>query len=351
MDSAYTNCEEDISYLKQELQQQRGMLWLFGEMMKAAISVSSFKELMATLSDMLMGVMGVTTCYLWIKAGETQLDDYTVFYRSIEFNNEFTEKKHSSLPKILRELNETKAFNDSEIQNPLISGINRPASRLAVPMFDFGEHRRFGMLVVEHEEADFFTNNTIAFFETFSIYIASNAQNSKMLQRISEQSVKDPLTGIYNRRFLSTALENMSRVYKNITIAVVDTDNFKHVNDEQGHLVGDIVLKGIAQLASGLAKECEGEVIRYGGDEFVLLIPKRLEEALVVLEDFRQGTNYLKVAYGLATDISVTLGVCAYPELLDHCGEALIRAADNALLRGKVKGKNRIVLAEMEDMA
>ena len=61
------NQEESVEYLQIELQQQRGMLWLLGEIMKAAMNITSFKQLMSVLTDMLMGVMGVTTCYLWLK--------------------------------------------------------------------------------------------------------------------------------------------------------------------------------------------------------------------------------------------------------------------------------------------
>lgn len=343
--------QEEIDYLNLELQQQRGMLWLLGEIMKVAVDISSFKELMCVLTDMLMGVMGVTTCYLWIKIEDTDIDNYTVFYRSIEMGNEFKEKMHSSLPYCLSNLEESVAFSKEKIVNSIMKGISVPCSRLAVPMFDFGNNVPIGVLVVEHEEEHFFSNNTIAFFNTLSIYIASKAIYSNRMTQISEQSIKDPLTGAYNRRYLNTAIEMMKNEYDCVTVAIIDTDNFKTINDELGHVEGDVVLKGIAHLAQGLVKECKGQVVRYGGDEFVILLPLAKEEALQVLESFRIGVSYLKVAYSLDTNVSVTLGVCAYPEMLNDCGEALIHAADNALLRGKVKGKNRIVLVEKEDMA
>lgn len=346
-----TDEKDELSYLRLELQQQRGMLWLLGEMMKAADSISSFKEIMATLTDMLMGVMGVTTCYLWVKIEDVEVDEYTIFYRSTEFDNAFCELKHSVLPIGLRSLKETIAFSKEKINYPLINGMALPSSRLAVPMFDFEDGKRFGILVVEHEEEQFFSDNTITFFETLSIYIASKALNAKKISYIAEQSIKDPLTGAYNRRYLKTAMDELCQKYDYLTVAIVDTDNFKGINDELGHIEGDIVLKAIARLALGLVEEVNGQVVRYGGDEFVILIPKEQDEALDILEEFRIGVSYLRIAYNLKANVSVTLGVCAYPEMLEECGEALIRAADNALLRGKVKGKNRIVLAESEDMA
>lgn len=346
------NVEQDeINHLKLELQQQRGMIWLLGEIMKVANTISSFKELMSTVSDMLMGVMGVTSCYLWIRTSDTALDDYTVFYRSNQLNNEFKEKKHSSVPISLRNLNQSLAFSKENIDNTLISGIELPSSRLAVPMFDLANNERFGILVVEHEKEQFFTSNTITFFETLSIFIGSKALDEKNFALVAEQSIKDPLTGTYNRRYLSVALDEMKKKYDKVTVAIVDTDNFKMINDELGHIEGDVVLKGIAQLALGIAQECNGEVVRYGGDEFVILVPEGKEVAIDILESFRSGVGYLKIAYNMSTNVSVTLGACSYPEMINECGEKLIKAADNALLRGKVKGKNRIVLAEVQDMA
>lgn len=349
MDEGLRVSEKDISYLQVELQQQRGMLWLLGEIMKAAINISEFKELMAVLTDMLMGVMGVTTCYLWMQKENTKLEDYRVFFRSIELKNEFKELKQSTLPKVLKELTSSYVFEKREIKDSLLEEIAVPCSRLAVPLRDFKDDSIFGILALEHEEEHFFTENTTAFFEILSIFIASNAQNSKLLQSVSEDSITDPLTETYNRRYLSEALKSFEANYNHVTVAVIDIDNFKSINDEHGHMEGDIVLKGVAQLAKGIVKEWEGKVIRYGGDEFIIFIPIPLVEAIHILEEFRKSVHYLKITYDLVADISVTLGVCSYPQITEDYSQ-IIRAADNALIRGKVRGKNRVVLASNEDI-
>lgn len=342
-------CCDEVSDLTRQLEQQRGMLWVLGEIMKAAVNITSFKQLMNKLTDMLMGVTGVTSCYLWIQMEHSEIQDYTVFYRSVELKDEFKTLRSGILPKVIKDLRESKLYKQEEIRSSLISTINKPGSRLAVPLKDFSDGSFFGALVLEHQKEDFFTNNTIAFFETLSIFIASNAQNSRLLQRVTEKSIKDPLTEIYNRRHLCEAMKSYQSKSEAVSVAIIDTDNFKIINDKMGHIEGDAVLKAIAQLAKGMAQDCDGEVIRYGGDEFVIIIPKGLVESVHILDEFRQSVQYLKVAYDLNTDVTVTLGVCSYPEITDRYDQ-LIMAADRALLRGKGKGKNRVVLASDEDI-
>lgn len=346
MDKGKERCDE-VSNLTYQLEQQRAMLWVLGEIMKVAVNITSFKQLMDKLTDMLMGVTGVTSCYLWIGMENSGIKDYTVFYRSVELKDEFKTLRSGILPKIIKDLQESKLYKQEEIKSSLISTIQKPGSRLAVPLKNFNDGTIFGALVLEHETEDFFTNNMIAFFETLSIFIASNAQNSRLLQRVTEKSIKDPLTEIYNRRHLREAMESYRTKSNEVTVAIIDTDNFKVINDKMGHLEGDAVLKAIAQLAKGMVQDCDGEVIRYGGDEFVIIIPKGLVEAVHILDEFRKSVQYLRVAYDLNTDVTVTLGVCSYPEITTEYDQ-LIMAADRALLRGKGKGKNRVVLASDE---
>ncbi|MDF2878443.1 MAG: diguanylate cyclase [Clostridia bacterium] len=346
MDSELVKQKElAIEYLEVELQQQRGMLWLLGEIMKEAVNITSFKQLMSILTDMLMGVMGVTTCYLIIAHEE----DHKVYFRSVELKNDFREIKVNHMPHFLKDLKGSYTFTAEEITSPLIETMEVPLSRLAVPLKNFNDNTSFGALVLEHEEPNFFTDNTIVFFETLTIFISINAQNSRLLQSVSKESHTDPLTGAYNRRHLQKALDKVYKAKRVMTVAVIDTDNFKAVNDLLGHLKGDTVLKAISQLARGCVREYGGEVVRYGGDEFVLLIPVPLEEAIHILEEFRRSIYYIQLTYDIDVPITVTLGACSYPDMVPDPHQA-VRAADHALIRGKMTGKNRVVLAIEEDI-
>ena len=340
------NTQEVINYLETELQQQRGMLWVFGEIMKQAVNISSFKQLMEVITDMLMGVMGVTTCYLWVKNEE----DYKLYFRSIELQNEFSEMKTTEVPGFIKQLKESYTFPKEEITQPLLKYLSVPSSRHVVPLRNFNDHSIFGALVLEHEAPNFFTDNTIVFFETLTIFISINAQNSRLLQTVAKESETDPLTGAYNRRYMQKILDKVTKSQSTLSVAVIDTDNFKTINDVLGHLQGDVVLKAIAQMARGCVKEYGGEVIRYGGDEFVVLLPVSFEDAIHIFEELRRSVHYIQVTYEIEIPIAITIGACCYPDMVEEPLQA-VKAADNALLRGKAKGKNRVVIAIDEDIA
>lgn len=346
MTSDVSMYEDKIRKLGQELERQRGSLWLLGEVMKQSVNIESFKQLMSVLTDMIMGVMGVTSCYLYIENEGRQ--DYKIYFRSNTQDNRFMEAQQATIPEDLKELTSVRKYTSEDIHGPLIDGMCIPKTRLALPLIDFSQNRIFGALVLEHGESDFFTENNIVFFETIAVFVALNARNSRLFQLVSKQANIDVLTGVYNRRCLADRIEEIVSINNVVSVAVIDTDNFKRVNDTLGHLRGDDLLRAISQIAKGYVREFGGNVIRYGGDEFVILLPKPLDESIRIFEDFRNAVTYISIVYDIKIDVTVTIGVCAYPEICKDLND-IVRIADNALLRGKHEGKNRVVVANAED--
>lgn len=334
-----------IENLENELQQQKGMLWVLGEIMKVANNISSFKDLMRNITDMLMGVTGVTTCYLWAYNNE----NLKVYFRSTELQNKFRQLGEKSIPSVLKALNGTHVFSKEEITSPLIQEIDIPGSRLAVPLMNFSENTLLGVLVLEHQEIDFFTPNKIIFFETLGIFIASNTKNSRLFQTVTEESETDPLTGTFNRRYLRKVLDELIHKHDKMTVGIIDTDNFKLVNDFQGHIKGDEVLKAIADAAQNFLRDEGGKIVRYGGDEFVLLVPKSIRDVLPMFLKFQEIIPSLPSIAKLNIPITITMGVCSYPEMTLN-PSILVQVADNALIRGKQEGKNRVIIATKEDL-
>lgn len=169
----------------------------------------------------------------------------------------------------------------------------------------------------------------------------------KVLMKLNEQVTTDPLTGLYNRRYLQDFLrkefDRARRGTTPVAAIMLDIDHFKRINDDFGHAAGDIVLKETALL---LEQHIRGSdmVCRYGGEEFLLILPgATLDGALQRAENIRNLVQGLDLKYHdqpLGT-ITASLGVALFP---DHAAgtDALIQAADEALYESKGAGRNRV---------
>jgi diguanylate cyclase (GGDEF)-like protein len=169
----------------------------------------------------------------------------------------------------------------------------------------------------------------------------------KTNELLVEISNTDPLTGLYNRRYLMENLnKEFHRVQRNngcLAFIILDLDHFKAINDTYGHQQGDMVL---AEVARQMHKHLRSYDIaaRYGGEEFVAVLPEsNREEALLAAERLRFAVESLGFA-GKTGNIVVTisLGVSVYPSERVDCVDSLIRQADEALYHAKRTGRNRV---------
>jgi len=168
--------------------------------------------------------------------------------------------------------------------------------------------------------------------------------------QLREQVIRDPLTGLHNRRFLAESLEHevarAQREQTPIAFAIMDIDHFKVVNDTHGHRAGDSVLEALAGLLRTASRR--GDIIcRYGGEEFTVLMPSMSREsALRRAEEWRERFAAMRTHFA-DKEIRATLsiGVALFP-LHGQTGEDVLRAADAALYQAKSRGRNRVCLAE-----
>jgi len=174
--------------------------------------------------------------------------------------------------------------------------------------------------------------------------------NLRLREGLQILSIRDPLTGLYNRRMMDEALvREISRAKRGkhrLAVAMMDLDHFKIFNDTYGHDAGDAVLKEVARLLLAF-REGSDIACRFGGEEFVLLLPELGKDAATkLLEDFRQDVGKLKPHHNGHTlpPISVSIGLAIYPEH-GHDSTELMKQADNALYRAKEQGRNQIVVA------
>lgn len=178
-----------------------------------------------------------------------------------------------------------------------------------------------------------------------------DALKSNYQQSIS-MAITDGLTGLYNRHYLSTHLENMTRdaLLNNrpLSLMIMDMDHFKAVNDTYGHDVGDQVLKQLAAIITGSVRSSD-LAARFGGEEFVVLMPgTKLENAREVANRMRQRIEQtpFKVTHEIG---QITKTVSIGMSYLNHMGdtaEHLLKRADEALYRAKNGGRNRVEVTE-----
>lgn len=171
--------------------------------------------------------------------------------------------------------------------------------------------------------------------------------NISLREKLRTQSLRDPLTGLYNRRYMEDALERyVSLAERNgaaTTVLMMDLDNFKRLNDEFGHAMGDTVLRDVAaQLIGGLRPS--DVVCRYGGEELLVILPDcGMADAQIKAEALRLRVQGLTEIHG--APISVSIGIASIPETSTSVID-LVAMADAALYEAKLGGKNRIVVAE-----
>ncbi len=199
---------------------------------------------------------------------------------------------------------------------------------------------------VQYEHATL-KRRSIAVAERVALALA----NLKLRELLRNQSIRDPLTGLYNRRFLEESLnrelQRAKRAGRNLSLVMLDLDHFKHFNDTFGHQVGDILLKEVAGVIKGRVRA--GDLAcRYGGEEFSLILADADTEGThKCVESIREAVKHLSIydrGQTLGT-ITVSAGIATYPA---HSGNAedLIRAADEALYRAKKAGRDRISVYE-----
>src|SRR5690606_33562063 len=170
--------------------------------------------------------------------------------------------------------------------------------------------------------------------------------NMGLREKLRNQALRDPLTGLYNRRYMEDCLQRFVRLAerenREVSIAMIDLDHFKQLNDEHGHAFGDAVLRDTAMAIVGSLRETD-VVCRYGGEELVVILPDcNLERAADKAETLRLRVESLSKTHG--APISASFGVASVPYTSTGVMD-LLAAADAALYKAKQDGRNQVVAA------
>jgi diguanylate cyclase (GGDEF)-like protein/PAS domain S-box-containing protein len=181
-------------------------------------------------------------------------------------------------------------------------------------------------------------DRTVQLEETIGKLQRALTEAEGLRRELREQAIRDPLTGLFNRRFMEESMNHevarARRGNSSLSVLMLDMDKFKLLNDTHGHEAGDAVLRGVARLLLENVRAAD-VACRYGGDEFIILLPGASLDAAI--RKAHQLAGQLK-----AQALECSMGVATYP---DHgsSGAELLRSVDAALYRAKAAGGDRVV--------
>ena len=169
-------------------------------------------------------------------------------------------------------------------------------------------------------------------------------------EELREQAIRDPLTGLFNRRYMEETLDReLARAVReggSIGVCMADIDGFKSFNDEHGHRAGDMILKHLADIFVSYSR-AEDVVCRYGGEEFLILLPGAdLDVTSRRAEDWRRAFEQSKIEFeGETLSTTLSMGVTVFPQR-GQTSDDLLKLADEALYMSKHNGRNQVSIAQ-----
>lgn len=225
-----------------------------------------------------------------------------------------------------------------------------PQGYLCVPLLAQGE-----VLGVLHLRLCSNESNQIDYLQQFASMAAEHMSlaisNLRLRESLRQQSIRDPLTGLYNRRHMQESfereLQRALRQQQALSVVMLDIDHFKRFNDTFGHAAGDALLRELGKFLQAHIRSSD-IACRYGGEEFTLIFPQASQEdTRRRAEQIRQEVGHIHIQHEdqVLGDLTLSLGVATLPQ---HgiTAEALLQAADAALYQAKHAGRNRVVVAE-----
>ena len=221
------------------------------------------------------------------------------------------------------------------------------ASRMSIPLISFGQ--TLGVLTLHSSQPNAFRESELQSLESVADICANSIQNAHYVERVKQLAYLDGLTGIFNRRFfelrIMEEIERARRYGTGMAVIMADIDQFKRLNDEFGHLLGDEVLRQVSSLLHQQLRKID-VVCRYGGEEFAILLTQTTEQqAAAIAEKLRRSVEGYQFP-GVPRTVTISAGVAAFPAH-GTARDEIVRAADNGLYAAKQAGRNRVCLAEL----
>jgi diguanylate cyclase (GGDEF)-like protein len=257
----------------------------------------------------------------------------------------------SKRPKLIKDVSQDNIFK--EATNFSI----KEGSYLGLPLIGQGS-KVIGVLNVYKQNVEAFSESDLGFYATIAEHVAIAIENARLYQRTQDLSHRDDLTSLFNRRYFfdiaHKEIKRAQRYGRKVSMIMLDIDHFKRFNDRYGHLEGDRALKQVAGILNSLARHAD-VVARYGGDEFLMLLPETDKiGGKILAERIRKRLSCYTFKIGDISEgngnLTVTIGLGTYPQDALYCDE-LTEYADMSLYAGKARGRNCVSLSPITDMS
>jgi diguanylate cyclase (GGDEF)-like protein/PAS domain S-box-containing protein len=223
-----------------------------------------------------------------------------------------------------------------------------PLATLCIPMIAQG--KTLGLFYLCTPNPTTLPNAKQQLARTVAEQLALTVSHLHLWETLQQKSIRDPLTGLFNRGYLEESLireiAHAQRKHHSIGVIMLDIDNFKQFNDNFGHDAGDYILQSIGKLIQDHVRKSD-LACRYGGEELTLILPESgLEQTSLKAEELRRVIRNFRVFYKnqYLENLTVSIGVAAFPQH-GSTSTALLQVADAALYRAKAAGRNQVIVA------
>lgn len=330
-----------LSERNMKLEKDINVLANIVEISKYINSFLSDENLIAMINDMVLGLLGVAYSTIFIEEdGELIIKATNVKGKKVELTIEEKVYIESGKEYLINSKEEIRSYVGSNVKE---FSTDKICSVMAMPIQM--REKSFGFILVEHQLYNFLDKEHKRFLKSIASQIAISMENAILYKELQDNAKKDPLLGIYNRRYFFEVVEKKARINPNDCYATVmmDLDDFKKINDYYGHQFGDKVL---IETNETIRKYLDDEDIlaRYGGEEIILYIDgfKDREEVYNKVEAIRKGIEENIISNGeVSKTITASFGVGYYPEDGNTVSE-VINEADKLLYQSKKSGKNKV---------
>lgn len=342
----------DLTRAMTELEQANTEIESQTEVMKYMASTFDVPKCINVITDAIMDVKKPKLCALYIDKNVymNKFESYIIKSNYTSMQRRLRKDIEGIYHDVVDNKRESRIIKENDLKEYRFIGDANISTMAILPLGD--ENEKYGIMIVCSDDKAFFDKG-LNYYETCIVEFNVAIKSTKLYLKMQDMARKDGLTGIYNRIYFNELFEKVSREAvakkKPISVALFDIDKFKRVNDTYGHLVGDLVIKMVASVGQKYAEKYKGFASRYGGEEFLLVLPGYDENAaLKILEAMHEEIINTKVEHdNVSINVNVCIGLSSYPNICSDTN-ILVSRADKAMYYGKRNGRGRLVIDNPE---